>query len=224
MPPRIAVIGADPNEPVNAAFGLGITISIFAFDQQCGGFNPSLLARMIVNDLNFHAPPFRPAGIHALKHFGPILAFRAPCTCVDFDISVITVRFARQQSCNFIDFGFGRKRTKAGQCLITQRRVTFHIGKFHQLNGIVAIPFNRAGGVNRVVQTAAFAHHFLSGLGVIPERLVFHPRVQFIQTAERTVPIQKAPNQIKRLVDLINMGLRFSAHSHSPISGASSGG
>src|SRR3546814_3054533 len=43
------------------------------------------------------AAPFRPAGVHALQHLGPVLAFGATSARIDLDIGVVRVGLARQQ-------------------------------------------------------------------------------------------------------------------------------
>src|SRR3546814_17151024 len=43
------------------------------------------------------AAPFRPAGVHALQHPGPVLAFGATSARIALDIGVVRVGLARQQ-------------------------------------------------------------------------------------------------------------------------------
>ena len=51
---------------MDAAFGLGIAIGIFAFDQQRRRFDAGLITRLIIHHFDFIAALFGPAIIHAL--------------------------------------------------------------------------------------------------------------------------------------------------------------
>src|SRR3546814_16483066 len=69
--PRRAVVGRDADEAVNAAFGLGIAIGIFALHQHRRRFDARLFARLIFDELDLHPPLFGPPPIHALAHLIP---------------------------------------------------------------------------------------------------------------------------------------------------------
>jgi len=92
--PRRTVIWADTDQPVHAAFGLGIAIGVFALDQQRGRLDPRLLARLILHRLHLEAALFGPAGIHAQQHFRPVLTFGAARAGVDFNVGIVGVGFA----------------------------------------------------------------------------------------------------------------------------------
>src|SRR3546814_7973564 len=64
---RGAVIRADADEAMDAAFGLGVAIRILALEQQRRGFDPRLFARMLVDQFDLHAVAFGPARVHALE-------------------------------------------------------------------------------------------------------------------------------------------------------------
>ena len=61
VPARRAVIGADPHEPVDAAFGLGIAIGVLALDQQRAAFDARLFAGMVIDQIDLVAVAFGPA-------------------------------------------------------------------------------------------------------------------------------------------------------------------
>jgi len=50
---------------------------------------------MIIDQFHLVAVPLRPAAIHALEHFSPVLAFGAARAGVDFEVGVIGIRLAR---------------------------------------------------------------------------------------------------------------------------------
>jgi hypothetical protein len=59
---------------------------------------------------------------------------------------------------------------------------------------------------------ATLAHHLLRGFGIVPERLVLDTRVQLVEPAKCAVPIEEPAQQSQRVVDAVDMGLRFGAH------------
>ena len=61
MAARRAVIGANPDETVDPAFGLGIAIGILALDQQRAALNPGLLPRVVIDQFNLVAMALSPA-------------------------------------------------------------------------------------------------------------------------------------------------------------------
>ena len=212
VPPRRAVIGADADKPVNAAFRLRIAIGVFALQQHGRRFDAGLFAGMLVDQLHLQAPPFGPARVHALQHASPVLAFGAAGTGVDLDIGVVAVRLAGKQRLDLVPVGPLGKRGEAGDALIDHRVIAFGLGQFHQFDGIVALTLDRPRRGDRLIQAATFAHHLLRGLGVVPQRLVLHSRVEFVEPAQRAVPVEETPQQRQRLVDCVDMSLRFGAH------------
>ena len=75
-----------------------------------------------------------------------------------------------------------------------------------------AILFDRAGRRDCLVKAAAFAHDVLRFLGIIPEALILDARVELVEPAQRLIPVEEAAQQRERVVDRVDMGLRFGAH------------
>ena len=61
MAARRAVVGADPDQPVDPALGLEIAIGVLALDQQRRRLDPGLLAGMMVDQFDLHPVPLGPA-------------------------------------------------------------------------------------------------------------------------------------------------------------------
>src|SRR5690606_32480071 len=110
-----AVIGADAHQPVNAAFRLGITIGVFAFDEQRRRLNAGLFARAVLDHFNLVAFALGPAGIHSQQHFGPVLALRAARARVDFDVGIVAVSFASEQRLHLVGVSAFRQLFQAAQ-------------------------------------------------------------------------------------------------------------
>src|SRR3546814_662834 len=209
---RGAVIRADADEAVDAAFGLGVAIRILALEQQRRGFDPRLFARMLVDQFDLHAVAFGPARVHALEHPGPILALGAARAGIDLDIGVVGVGLTREQRLDLAFIGTPRERGQVLGALGRHFLVAFRLGKLDQFGGVGKLVLDGAGRGDRLVEPLALAHHRLGELGIVPQRLILDARVEFIEAAERAIPIEEAAEQRQRLVDRIDMGLRFGAH------------
>ena len=90
--------------------------------------------------------------------------------------------------------------------------VALGLGHLDQLDRVGQLALDRAGRGDRLVQPAALAHHVLRGLGIVPQRLVLDARVQLVEPAQRAVPVEEPAQQRERVVDRVDMGLRFGAH------------
>src|SRR3546814_10785000 len=73
---------------------------------------------MIVDHLHLHTAPLAPALIHALQHFGPVLAFGAASACVDFKIGVVGVCLSREKRPYLIIVGSVRQRFQGHDAFI----------------------------------------------------------------------------------------------------------
>jgi hypothetical protein len=201
---------------MHAAFGLGEAIGVLAFDQQRRGLDPGLLARVIVDELDLHAAAFGPARVHALEHARPVLALGAAGARIDLDIGVVRVRLAREQRLDLVMLGAHGELGERLDALGLHLRIALGFGHLDQLDGVVEFRLDRLRGGDRLVESATLAHHLLRGLGVVPQRLVLDPCVEFVEPAQRAVPIEEAAEQRQRVLDAVDMGLRFGAHGRSP--------
>ena len=201
---------------MDAAFGLGIAIGILALDQHRRRFDPRLFARLIFDQLDLEAALFGPAAVHALEHFGPVLAFGAAGAGMDFDIGVVGVGFAREQRPDLVFFGARRERRQRGNRLIDHRLIAFHFGEFDQLGGVGAFTFDRARRGDCRIEPLPLAHHFLRRLGAVPQRRVLDLGIEFVEPPHGAVPVEETPQQRQRGANLVDMILRFGAHVLAP--------
>ena len=216
--PRRAVERADPDQPVHPAFGLGIAIGVLALDQQRRRLDPRLLAGMVVDQLDLHAVPLGPAGIHPLQHAGPVLALGPAGPGIDLDVAVVGVRLAGEQRGDLVALGPLGQLGQRPSAVVDQRVVALRLGHLDQLDGVGQLALDLARRPDRLVQPAPLAHHFLRRLGIVPQARLLDPGVQFLQPAQRPVPVEEAAQQRGRGIDLVDMGLRFGAHRTDSVS------
>jgi hypothetical protein len=209
---RVRIIGADPDQAVHPAFGLGIAIGVLALDQQSRRLDARLLAGMIVDQLDLHAVALGPARVHALQHLGPVLAFGAAGAGIDLDIGVVGVGLAGKKGGNLVLLRLVGKLGERGDRVVDQRLVAFRFGKLDHLDRVGQFLLDLSRGGDRLVEPAAFAHHVLRGLGVAPQARILDPVVELVQAPQRAVPVQEAAEQVEGGPDLVDMGLRFGAH------------
>jgi len=155
---------------------------------------------------------FGPAAVHALQHFGPVLAFGAAGAGVDFDIAVVGVSFAREQRLDLVLLGARGERGEARHRLVDHRLVAFHFGEFDQFGGVGAFPFDRARRADRLVEPAAFAHDLLRRPGIIPQCRILDLGIELVEPPHRAVPVEETAQQRQRGANLVDMILRFGAH------------
>ena len=159
---------------------------------------------------------FAPARIHALEHLRPILAFGAARAGVDFDIGAVGVGLAGEQGGDLVALGALGEVGEAADAVIDQGLVALALGELDQFDRVGELALDRARRGDRLLEPAAFAHNLLRRLGIVPQRRILDHGVELVEPLERAVPVEEAPQQCGRGVDLVDMGLRFGAHRSMP--------
>ena len=72
LAPVLRVERADPDQPVDAAFGAQPAVGAPAVDRDGDALEPGLLALLLVEDLGREAMPLGPAQVHPQEHLGPV--------------------------------------------------------------------------------------------------------------------------------------------------------
>ena len=168
---------------------------------------------MMVDQLDLHSVALAPAGVHPLQHLGPVLAFGAAGAGIDLDIAVVGVGLARQQRRDLVALGPRGEVGEAVDAFDDQRLVALGLGHLDQLGGVAQLALDRLGRVDRLVEPAALAHHFLRRLGIVPQRRLLDLGVELLEPPLRPVPVEEPAQQRGRGLDLVDMGLRFGAHA-----------
>ena len=212
MAARRAVIGADADEAVDAAFCLGIAIGALALDVQRRRLDPGLLARLIFDRLDLEAAPLGPAAIHAEQHFGPVLALGPARAGVDFEIGVVSVRLARQKRLNLVGIGPVGKRGERGEAIIDDRIFALGLAQFDELDRVGHFGGDFVHRVHRGLERLLLAADRLRLLGIVPEVRVLHARIQLVQAAQRAVPVERQAHQRQRRFDPVDVSLGLGPH------------
>jgi len=92
------VIGTDADQPVHARFRLQPAIGVRSLDQDSGRLDPRLLALFVGLDRDLIAVGLGPARVHAQQHASPVVGLGSASAGVHFQIGVVAVGFAGQQS------------------------------------------------------------------------------------------------------------------------------
>ncbi len=166
---RIAVIGRNTHETVNAGFRLQPTIGVVALDQQRGGLDAGLFAVMHFQHLDLEAAPLGPTRVHAQEHRGPVLAFGAAGAGMDFEIAVVGVGLARKQRLDLAGLCFAAHRADRRFRLGDHALIALFLAKLDQAD----IVFQRLGEAfdrgDAFLEALALTHQLLRLQRLVPE-------------------------------------------------------
>ncbi len=123
----------DANQTVNTGLRCEQSIRVITLDAKCGGFQPSLASRLLVQDLHLKALPLGPTKIHSQKHLTEILSVRSAGSRLQRTDRVVRVRFTRKQRLDLrrghIFFKFRDQRLEFGTRIgIAFREFKEHFG------------------------------------------------------------------------------------------------
>src|SRR5438270_2006228 len=170
---------------------------------------------MMLDVLDLHPLALAPAGVHPHQHLGPVLALRAAGAGIDFDIGVVGVGLSGKQRRRLVAISALGELREAADRVIDQGSVAFGLGKLDQLRGVGKLALKSPRSSDRFLQPTPFTHHVLRCLGMVPQRRILDLVIELLQALVRPVPIEEPAQQRGRGIDLVDMGLRFSAHGQA---------
>ncbi len=154
---------------MHAVFAPEIAVGVFPFNHNGGGFHSSFVSLLIVHDLIGEAMTFGPAGVHAVKHLGPVLGFRSAGIGMEGQNSVGGVVLPGEQG---LQFG-GFHALDQGVVLLFQFRqerfIFLFIAHFTQNHHVLPGGTALFLGFQLVFQLFQFLENPLGVLGVIPK-------------------------------------------------------
>ena len=192
MATRIGIIGRDAHQAMHAAFRFQFAIGVVALDLQRAGFDPRFFAVVLVQHFHLVFVLVGPADIHAHQHGSPVLAFGAASPCIDLQITVVGIGFAREQR---VELHFRHFSFQPGDGLLSfgnNRCITLllaHGDEFAVVNHGLIDALNSGDAGLKILPTA---HQLLRFLRIIPELGAFGFGVQLGQFAQRIVPVKDA--------------------------------
>ena len=95
--PGCSIERRNADQAMDAFFRFQIAIGVFAFDAEGSALDARFITGLHIQDGQFVAIAFSPAGVHADEHLCPVLSFRTAGTGVEGDEGVALVVFAGQE-------------------------------------------------------------------------------------------------------------------------------
>ena len=133
---------------------------------------------------------------------------------MNFDIGIETVGFAGEQGLDLVAVGAGCELFQAGGAFVSEFGVAFFLGHFNKFERVVAFLLDFARSADRFIEAAALGHHRLRGGLVVPKGRVLHASIQFVETAQGNIPVERGPDQVEGGVDPVDIGLRIGTHDN----------
>ncbi len=195
---RRRIVGRDTHQPVHAAFRLQPTVGVEAGDFQRRRLDAGFFAGAFFEPFDLIAVMVGPAGIHAQKHFSPVLRLCAAGTGLDLQEAVVLVGFARQQRFQLRLLGtaeqFAHRRLGLGHDV----GVAFGFGQFKQIGGIAQIAVQTVDFLDAGFDLGALAHQRLRLGGIVPDVRAFGEGVQFFETELCLIVVKDASSAVLR--------------------------
>ncbi len=85
------VEGRNADESVDAAFHLEVSVGVGPFDFERSRGDAGFIGFLVVGDGDLKIFVLCPAGIHAVKHAGPVAGLGATCASLNGDVGVIDI-------------------------------------------------------------------------------------------------------------------------------------
>ena len=201
---------------MHTAFRFQPAIGIVPGDLVGRRANPGLVPSGFGLQFDFVALLFRPSDIHPCQHRRPVAAFGATGSGVDFQKSVVAIRLAVQQRFQFLatrqfDQGFQR-----GFGVRHNLCVAFRLAHPDQFDIIAQTGVDQTIGRDGVQHGLAFPHQVLRPRRIVPQIGRLDQRVELFQSMRHGFAVHALRQKPKRLLDRVNMVLRFCAHACGP--------
>jgi hypothetical protein len=176
---RIRVIGRDAHQAMHAVLGLEPAVSIVALDLHGRRLETRLFARRLLEPLDLVTVLLGPAHIHAQQHVGPVLALGAARAGMHFQICVVAIGFAGEQSLELAPRGFGLQSLERLFGFGDGRGVVLGLAELDHGELVFQLLLDAADGFELVFERGALLHDLLGARGIVPEARIFGGAVQF---------------------------------------------
>jgi hypothetical protein len=165
----VGVERADANQPVNAVLAPQVAVGVRPADREGDAADAGDFARSHVEFFEPVAPLFRPAGVHAVEHAGPVAGLGAAGPGLDGDDRRQRVRLLRHHRLEFKLFDGGRQLRQRGLDL----RGEF-LAEFEHRVDVAELRLEFLERFDRAVEGLQFLHRLGGALLVGPEVGRFH--------------------------------------------------
>jgi hypothetical protein len=157
--PRILIERRDAHQTMHSGLGGEKAVRVFAFDFECHALDTGLFSRLVVDNLSLETTPFSPLQIHAQKHLGPVLGFRASGARMNRTNGVARIVLAAQQHLGFSFAQLGFEATKQTAQFIQRCFVFF--SKFKEHAGVGNLSLELLLAFDDAFQTAPLLEELL---------------------------------------------------------------
>ena len=111
---------------------------------------------------------------------------------MDFEVGVVAVRLAFEQGVDLAAIGFRQQHLQRREAFAFRIGVVLAFAQFDQRDRVIEIAIELRKRSETVLKLVAFAHDFLRGVGIGPERRVLDARIQFREAAGRSIDVKDA--------------------------------
>src|SRR5262245_20138252 len=177
---------------MHAILGLEPAIGVAALDLDGGGLDARLLAAGLLDPVDLVAVLLGPARVHPQQHAGPVLALGAPGAGMYFEIAVVGIRLARQQSLELAARDIGAQLLERALGLGHDPLVVLGLAKLDHGELVVELALDAGDRAQLVFERGALLHHALRALLVVPEVGVFGLTVELVEALARLVEVKDA--------------------------------
>ena len=178
---------------VNAGLGAERAVGPVTLNINGAVLDTGDVARGFARELHAEALAFRVFQIHALKHRGPVLGFRAACARLNFKVAVRRIHRIIEHALELklLNLLFDRLH------VFTDARdripVFFLAAHLEEFARVADAGFKLAVGSDRILKELFLLGHLFGMLRVIPEIGVLDLAVQFFKTSGFEVDVKDTP-------------------------------
>ncbi len=139
-----------------------------------------------------------PARVHAQQHLGPVLAFGAAGTGMDFEIGIELVGFARQQRLKLAPRDLLLQVLQRILGFDNDARIVLGFAELDHVDIVLELALDLADAGQRILQRGALLHQPLGFLGVVPEIGIFRELIQLGKPCRRCLDVKDASSAARQ--------------------------
>ena len=178
---------------MNTGFGSEPAVGIVACDFDRAAFNAGHISFGFFNNLGLKALAFRKLDIHALKHARPVLCFRTARACLNIEVAVGAVIFAREHTAELKLRQFFFQGVEFSNGFVKGFFVVSFYSQFQQTRNIFQPLFHLVEGVDNGFEGGTLFTQRLCAFGFVPDIRLFQLGVYFFQTLFLGVVVKDTP-------------------------------
>jgi hypothetical protein len=176
---------------MHAAFALEHAVCVLAAHEKCDGFEARFFRRRFLENARRKSFALGPTQVHSREHLRPIGCIDPARARVDRDDRAVVVVLAIEIRGHFETFDARLRR--GNQCVDLRICARFIAEDFDRLARIGKLARDRVDHLALAAEIGELLHDFLRGFGIVPERLVARPVIEFGYRAPLAIVVKDAP-------------------------------